>query len=451
MEENPKELRHHVMDRWASFYSDFSPIKDKFFKIKVVPLWHGSTRQKVTSIAQTNFTYFGKHHYFNSSAQEGVVTSTDEGYFGSGIYFTNSAEYAAKYSSGHLILSWVSMRDPYPVVRDIVDRSLECADMKKLKGYGAYQNYNAHYIPVVPLIPNDNETMIYIPCAKDETAVWDEIVVFQPSQVLPRFWIELSCDSPTMIQPSKVVSQNRYEASRKGDLHFLKAEFEKVSFWNKSKWLNELDTQGNSLLHLATWHQQTDVVYWLIQQGAKLDIVAKDLPQNDDYYGYQPIHLAAKKGYAQIVSLLLDAKKSLISERGRFGRTPLHMAAHNRQEQVVLLLKSLGADLNMKSSGEDNSVTPLHEAVFREAEKVVEILLQSPKINPNLHDQHGHTPLYYAVINGHVPIAHQIIQSKTWNWPQNEEDPNHLLQLIGLTQKHKIVQMEQFLKQFLST
>ena len=46
--------------------------------------------------------------------------STDIGYFGSGIYFTNSARYAAMYAPMvHLLLSWVSMREPYPVVNDV--------------------------------------------------------------------------------------------------------------------------------------------------------------------------------------------------------------------------------------------------------------------------------------------------------------------------------------------
>ena len=65
-----------------------------------------------------------------------------------------------------------------------------------LEGKGAYQNYNAHYIPVVSVAPDNPKCMIYYPTCEDQLAAWDEIVVFQKSQTLPRFWIELAPDGP---------------------------------------------------------------------------------------------------------------------------------------------------------------------------------------------------------------------------------------------------------------
>ena len=146
--------------------------------------------EKCESIATSGFAYFGKHAYFDSKTQFST-TSTDIGFFGSGIYFTNSAQYAALYAKGHLLLSWVSMREPYPVIADLLFPS-KPTDMKMLEGKGAYQNYNAHYIPVVSVDPNNPKCMIYYPTCVDQIAAWDEIVVFQKSQTLPRFWIELS-------------------------------------------------------------------------------------------------------------------------------------------------------------------------------------------------------------------------------------------------------------------
>ena len=142
------------------------------------------------------------------SKEESKDENTDVGYFGSGIYFTNSARYAAEiYSDGNLLLAWVTMREPYPVVANaICNLPAKPTDMKKLEGYGAYQNYNAHYIPVVPIDPTHPKCAVYYPCAQSQEPVLDEIVVFQKSQALARFWIELEIDLPkTLGEPQTTV------------------------------------------------------------------------------------------------------------------------------------------------------------------------------------------------------------------------------------------------------
>ena len=200
--ETPQHERAQALQRWQACTTPFSPIKiegpkrtDKFTEVKVLPLWHGSNQQKCQSICTSGFTTFGKHHYFNPAAVQGANASTDIGYFGSGIYFTNSAQYATMYANGHLLLSWVSMREPYPVVND-VPHPHQGSDMKKLKGHSHYQNYNAHYIPVASIKPHKPDCMEYYPCYGNQVPAWDEFVVFDKSQTLPRFWIELGVDTP---------------------------------------------------------------------------------------------------------------------------------------------------------------------------------------------------------------------------------------------------------------
>jgi|GEM_PF-6180243 len=190
-------LRKKVMARYQEMTAAYSPFaikwqnqrKDTFQNTKILPLWHGSSAQICDSICQTGFTFFGKHQLIQ---EEGVGgPSTDVGFFGSGIYFTNSARYAADiYSDGNMLLSWVSMREPYPVVADR-PHPHKPRDMQKLEGLGAYENYNAHYIPVVSVNPSDETCAVYYPCAEGQKPAWDEIAVFQKSQALARFWVEL--------------------------------------------------------------------------------------------------------------------------------------------------------------------------------------------------------------------------------------------------------------------
>ncbi len=106
--EDPTGCRAKVMTRWKESAA-FSPVavvrngtckrKEVLSRVFVFPYWHGSNQQKVQSICDTGFTYFGKHSYLQGDRPG----STDIGFFGSGIYFTNSARYAADtYSSGRL-------------------------------------------------------------------------------------------------------------------------------------------------------------------------------------------------------------------------------------------------------------------------------------------------------------------------------------------------------------
>ncbi len=123
-EKDPTGSRTQAMARWRESANAFSPVavmragfrKEVLSHAFVFPYWHGSNQEKVQSICDTGFAYFGKHDYLTGGDRG---PSTDVGFFGSGIYFTNSARYAADiYSSGHLLLAWVSMRSPYPVIEE---------------------------------------------------------------------------------------------------------------------------------------------------------------------------------------------------------------------------------------------------------------------------------------------------------------------------------------------
>jgi hypothetical protein len=218
-QEDNVPLRKAAVERWQKAAGQFSPVsipnregnKETYPLTKVLPLWHGSKQEICHAICKTGFTFFGKHHYLKDEASGAAAAkSTDLGFFGSGIYFTNSARYAADiYSDGNLLLTWVSMRSPYPVIGD-KPLPAKPTDMGKLEGLHSYQNYNAHYIPVVPLNPHDSQCAVYYPCPMGMSPVWDEYVVFHKTQTLPRFWIELGVDlvrSPSTPQQPLMIEQ----------------------------------------------------------------------------------------------------------------------------------------------------------------------------------------------------------------------------------------------------
>jgi tetratricopeptide (TPR) repeat protein len=128
-EEPHQEWKKKAIERWQKLVAHDNSLK----QAKVLFLWYGSA--KCDSICSLGFTYFGKL----------VETGNHTSYYGSGIYFTNSAHYASTH--GHLLLAAVSMRQPYPIINDC-PHPKKGSSINLLEGKGAYQNYNAHFIPL---------------------------------------------------------------------------------------------------------------------------------------------------------------------------------------------------------------------------------------------------------------------------------------------------------------
>ena len=188
--------RAQAIQRWKETTVQFSPFesmetdgrRNTWEAVKVLTLFHGTRKEICHSICESGHVYFGNK---SLSKNPGDPISTDDGYFGKGIYFTNSARYAADiYSQGHLLISWVSMREPFPFVGDPTQE-----DMRILRGQGAYKHYNTHYVPVTSLDPTNPNCPEYYPTQETQLPTYDEYVVFQTAQTLPRFWLHLVVDA----------------------------------------------------------------------------------------------------------------------------------------------------------------------------------------------------------------------------------------------------------------
>eukprot|EP00727_Mastigamoeba_balamuthi_P014049 m51a1_g9267 hypothetical protein (774) ;mRNA; r:76070-78900 len=145
----------------------------EFPAVGLLPLWHGTSPALLDSICQTGFAN---------------LATTDVGYFGKGLYTSVEAiyahdAYAAHTPGGVLLLCWVSFFSAYPVL---------AKDMAKLTGKGRLGNHDAHFVPVVPEGPGDvRKQTVFFPCSDVRDAVYHEMVVFEASQMLPRYIVRL--------------------------------------------------------------------------------------------------------------------------------------------------------------------------------------------------------------------------------------------------------------------
>lgn len=99
-----------------------------------------------------------------------------------------------------------------------------------------------------------------------------------------------------------------------------------------------------------------------------------DLVHARDREESTPLHWAAWKGHAEIVTLLLDAGADIQAHNSNFhwGTTPLHAAAHGNNKRAAEVLIERGADVHaVRSTG---SGTPLDETKAHNATAVAKVL-----------------------------------------------------------------------------
>jgi len=137
---------------------------------------------------------------------------------------------------------------------------------------------------------------------------------------------------------------NLYEASMTGRLETVK---EMVS--KKPADANSLSSDGFSALHLASFFGQIEVAKFLMQSGADVNSVSKNMMK------VTPLHSAAAHNQVEIVELLLK-HGAKVNAKQEGGFTALHAAAQSGNLELAKLLLKNGAEQQAKS---DKGKTPL--------------------------------------------------------------------------------------------
>ncbi|KAG7222747.1 hypothetical protein INR49_026357, partial [Caranx melampygus] len=184
-----------------------------------------------------------------------------------------------------------------------------------------------------------------------------------------------------------------------------------------------LDIQNNlyqSPLHLATYLNLTNVVRSLVEKGASLELQDQD--------GNTALHVACQHGQTECVKeMTKDVSQSklepVLETQNWRGLTCLHLAALNRQHQIMKLLMKKGANLNIQEG--TSGKTALHLAV--ELHDITSVsLLISRGANVDAAMFNGCTPLHLAVGRQDADIANLLCQSGADTMLRNMEDETAL-------------------------
>lgn len=163
--------------------------------------------------------------------------------------------------------------------------------------------------------------------------------------------------------------------------------------------VNTVDVRGNTLLHRYVSNDDKAAVQKLVGQGANIGAT--------NIYGWNPLLIAAKKGYLEVAKTLIDTDHSIINTSDSAGYTALHSLVNNNVSQkntdLIKYLISLGANVNIQTE-DDFKITPLHIAAKNGDCEIARILLDAGA-NRNIKNAGGRTPLDTAKRAGKVDVS----------------------------------------------
>ena len=165
----------------------------------------------------------------------------------------------------------------------------------------------------------------------------------------------------------------------------------------KPKNVNAVITEaGSKPLHIAVSSGATDIVKFLLQNGATVN--------GSNNYGFTPLHYADNEDRIEIAKILLQNGAN-VNASNNYGLTPLHYVYHDNEMEIAKILVQNGANINAKGN---NNTTVLHYAVLEGKLEFVKLLLDNgAKINVKNNDS-GFTPLQFTT---DTEIAKILIQN----------------------------------------
>lgn len=144
------------------------------------------------------------------------------------------------------------------------------------------------------------------------------------------------------------------------------------------------DENGMTALHFAAQNGNTDVVRYLLENGA--DIKAQDIKLER-----AAIHFAAENGSLECVKFLAEHGADLL-DRDIYGTTALHYAAKKNHLDVIKYLVSKKVNYTAKDA---RGWTAMHYAACGGSIDVIRYLL-AKGLNINEPNGTGRTPLFFA-------------------------------------------------------
>ena len=199
------------------------------------------------------------------------------------------------------------------------------------------------------------------------------------------------------------------EACASGDFDEVIRQYE-----SNRKLIHQFDQFGFTALHWACLRNKTNIVEWLLKEGANINSVGPT--------GANPVHWAAQSDsvnclpilYNYILETVVDKDEVFIKETvfcsvDSMGLQPIHYASQSGSSLSLHYLVCIGCDINV---ADNEGHTPLHWAAHNGSMETCLYLLNLPECNKNAVDKLGFTPLHWATKGNHLATVQILTQAE---------------------------------------
>uniref|UniRef100_A0A8C1YIZ9 CARD- and ANK-containing Inflammasome Adaptor Protein n=1 Tax=Cyprinus carpio TaxID=7962 RepID=A0A8C1YIZ9_CYPCA len=215
-----------------------------------------------------------------------------------------------------------------------------------------------------------------------------------------------------------------------GDLYLLQELLEGLD-------VNTALSSTDTLLHLTAEHGKEAIVYFLLREGAKLNL--------KDREGRTALHRASERGHTAVALALAKAGAD-IHATDHTSKTPLHLAAQNGHESTVKAL------VHEEKKSLKNQTTVLHMATnklpfwtldymlsdiyFNLKSSVLPQILLDKGIDPNITGPKDQTPLHLSALHNQPALMALLLRvgAQINSVTQDGFTPLHLASQSGHTE-----------------
>ena len=206
-------------------------------------------------------------------------------------------------------------------------------------------------------------------------------------------------------------------------------------------WIYNVDRQRRSMTTMCPEKPAAFPLYYAAMLGFR-DLAEHLIAERPEHvtarggWEHTPIHIAARAGHADILSLLIEHGAD-VEDRGIFGQTPLHRASWSGNPEAGRCLLDRGADVNAENNG---GRTPLFRAAAGGHVEFTRMLLQRNARVDARDNSDGRTPLYAAIVKRNTQIVRLLLEHGADVNVRDKESrtPSELGSVVG---EHEILKL----------